>query len=56
MEVIFILLPLALLMVAGAVVSFARAVASGQFDDLETPPWRMLADEDGEAKRGRREP
>ena len=55
MEVIYILLPISLVFVAVAVVVFARAVRSGQFDDLETPPWRVIADDDGDAKRGRKE-
>lgn len=52
---IYILLPISLVFVAAAVVVFARAVRSGQFDDLETPQWRVIADDDGDAKRGRKE-
>lgn len=48
MEVMFVLLPAALLFAAGAVVVFLWAVRSGQFDDLETPAVRMLHEEGDE--------
>lgn len=47
MSVLFIVLPLALLLALCAVVVFSWAVRSGQFDDLDSPPARML-DDDGE--------
>ena len=53
MSVLFIVLPLALLIAAVAVVVFVRAVRGGQFDDLDTPPVRMLHDDD-EAPRPER--
>jgi cbb3-type cytochrome oxidase maturation protein len=46
MSIIFIVLPLSLLIVGGAVVAFAWAARSGQLDDLDTPPLRMLEDDD----------
>jgi cbb3-type cytochrome oxidase maturation protein len=46
MSVIFIVLPLALIVVLAAVAAFAWAARRGQFDDLETPAIRMLHDED----------
>lgn len=46
MEVIFVLLPLALLIAAVAVGFFIWAAMSGQFDDLETPAVRILFDDD----------
>jgi cbb3-type cytochrome oxidase maturation protein len=45
MSVIFIVLPLALLFVAGGVLAFVWSARSGQMDDLETPAVRMLRDE-----------
>ncbi|MEO8679688.1 MAG: cbb3-type cytochrome oxidase assembly protein CcoS [Vicinamibacterales bacterium] len=45
METIFVLLPLALLIAAIAVGFFIWAARTGQFDDLETPPVRMLFDD-----------
>jgi cbb3-type cytochrome oxidase maturation protein len=46
METIFVLLPLALLIAAVALAFFVWAVRSGQYDDLETPPVRMLFDDE----------
>jgi cbb3-type cytochrome oxidase maturation protein len=46
MSVIFIVLPLALLIVGGAVAAFVWSARSGQMDDLETPAVRMLHDSD----------
>jgi cbb3-type cytochrome oxidase maturation protein len=46
MEMIFVLLPLALFTAAVAVGFFVWAAKSGQFDDLETPPIRMLFDDE----------
>jgi cbb3-type cytochrome oxidase maturation protein len=45
-DVIFVLLPLALLIAAIAVGLFIWAARTGQFDDLDTPPIRMLFDDD----------
>jgi cbb3-type cytochrome oxidase maturation protein len=50
MSVIFIVLPLALIVVLAAVAAFAWAARRGQFDDLETPAIRMLHDEDEEKR------
>ena len=46
MSIIFILIPLGLVLLLAAVVAFFWAVRSGQFDDLETPAWRILLDDD----------
>lgn len=52
MSVIFVVLPLALLIVVAAVVAFIWAVRSGQFDDVETPKWRVIQeDEEEEGQR-----
>jgi cbb3-type cytochrome oxidase maturation protein len=45
MSVLFIAIPVALLISAIFVLAFVRQVKSGQLDDLETPPRRMLYDE-----------
>lgn len=45
MSVIFIVLPLALLLVAAGVSAFVWSARSGQMDDLDTPAVRMLRDE-----------
>lgn len=45
MSIIFLILPITLVLSAGAVVAFAWATRTGQFDDLETPAIRLLHDE-----------
>jgi cbb3-type cytochrome oxidase maturation protein len=45
MSVLFLIMPLALLGAAGAVLAFAWTVRSGQLDDLDTPPRRILFDD-----------
>jgi cbb3-type cytochrome oxidase maturation protein len=44
-SVVFIVLPLALLLVGGAVAAFVWSARSGQLDDLDTPAVRMVHDE-----------
>ena len=46
MSVLYLVLPLALAIVAGMVWAFVRSVRKGQFDDLETPALRMLFDDE----------
>ena len=46
MSILYVLIPLALLLLAGAVWAFFWAVGSGQFDDLDTPATRILLDDD----------
>jgi cbb3-type cytochrome oxidase maturation protein len=50
MEVIYIILPLAILVAAVALGAFFWAVHRGQFDDLDTPAQRMLIDDDATPK------
>ena len=47
MSVIYLVLPLALLLVLVGVLAYVWASEGGQFDDLETPALRVLH-EDGE--------
>lgn len=55
MSVIYLVLPLALVIIGLAVGAFVWAARRGQFDDLETPGMRVLHDEEsmkrGEASR-----
>ncbi|WP_309672822.1 cbb3-type cytochrome oxidase assembly protein CcoS [Gemmatimonas sp.] len=44
MSVIYLVLPLALIIVGGAVLAFVWSAKSGQYDDLETPAVRVLHD------------
>lgn len=46
MSVIFIVLPLALLVVGAGVAAYVWAARSGQFDDTTTPPLRTLVEDD----------
>lgn len=45
MSVLFLVVPLALLVVGAAVWAFVWAAGRGQFDDLDTPAVRMLRDD-----------
>lgn len=46
MEILYLLIPLALLLLGLAVWAFFWAVGSGQFDDLDSPAMRILLDDD----------
>lgn len=46
MSILYILIPLALVLLGGAVWAFFWAVGSGQFDDLDTPAVRVIMDDD----------
>ena len=45
MSVLYIAIPVALLLAGLAVWGFYIAINEGQFDDLETPPRKMLFDD-----------
>ncbi|MGM0555253.1 MAG: cbb3-type cytochrome oxidase assembly protein CcoS [Myxococcota bacterium] len=49
MDILYLLIPLALLIVAIAMMAFRWATQDGQFDDLETPALRILMDENKHA-------
>ena len=46
MSILYVLIPLALLLLGVAVWAFFWAVGSGQFDDLDTPAMRVVLDDD----------
>lgn len=46
MQVLYVLVPLSVMLVAIGVVFFVWAAKTGQFDDLEGPAHRILFDED----------
>lgn len=46
MNVIYVLLPLALVLGGAFVAAFIWATKTGQFEDLETPKHRILLDDD----------
>ncbi len=45
MEIITVLLPLALLLGGFFIAAFIWSASKGQYDDLETPKYRMLLDD-----------
>ncbi len=46
MDILLLLIPLSLALVAGIGLAFVWSVKSGQFDDLEGPAHRIVADDD----------
>lgn len=44
MNILFVLIPLSLLLLLTAVAAFFWALRGGQFDDLDSPSWRVLED------------
>lgn len=46
MSILYLLIPLALLVMAVAIAAFVWAVRSGQFEDMEGPAHRILMDDD----------
>jgi cbb3-type cytochrome oxidase maturation protein len=45
MSALYMLIPISVAVAAGFVVVCLIAIRSGQFDDLESPRWRVLFDE-----------
>ncbi|MEM8670618.1 MAG: cbb3-type cytochrome oxidase assembly protein CcoS [Planctomycetota bacterium] len=45
MSVMYVALPVAILLGGSAVWACVRAIRNGQFDDLDSPPMRMLIDD-----------
>ena len=46
MEILFVLIPLSLVLLGIAVWAFFWAVRTGQFEDLDSPAYRILMDDD----------
>jgi cbb3-type cytochrome oxidase maturation protein len=62
MDILYLLIPLGLLLLGGAVAAFFWAVGSGQFDDLDSPGMSVVMDDDskplddrGEQERHRKQ-
>lgn len=51
MNIIYLLLPLAIILGISGLIAFLFAVRGGQFDDLETPALRALIDESERKKK-----
>ena len=45
MEIVILLIPLAILLVGVAVGAFLWALRRNQFDDLDSPAWRVIFDD-----------
>lgn len=56
MSVLYLILPLSLVMALVAVLAFRWATRRGQFDDLETPAWRAVLDDEAGGPVPGREP
>lgn len=48
MEIVILLVPLAFLLLAVGIWAFVWAMRGGQFDDLESPKYRILFDDQAE--------
>lgn len=46
MEIIFVMIPLGIVLAGLAIWAFFWAVGSGQFDDLDSPAYQILLDDD----------
>ena len=54
MDILYLLIPLSVVLAVAIGVAFWLAVDGGQFDDLEAPALRVLADDDRPAVPGER--
>ncbi len=50
MDILFVAIPIALLVAGFFVAAFLWGVRSGQWDDVDTPPMRMLLEDETETK------
>jgi len=46
MNSLFLLIPLGIVLLTGAVWAFFWATGSGQFDDMDSPAWSVVLDDD----------
>lgn len=46
MSMLYVLIPLAVVLLAIAVIALLWAIKNGQFDDLETHGWSVVLDDD----------
>ena len=51
MDILYLLIPLSVVLAVAIGVAFWLAVEGGQFDDLEAPALRVLADDDAPGDR-----
>ncbi|QEG20424.1 cbb3-type cytochrome oxidase assembly protein CcoS [Mariniblastus fucicola] len=55
MSVLYIALPVALVIALIAIITFVTQVRNGQYDDLDTPQYRMLFDDEAKDKTNQAE-
>jgi cbb3-type cytochrome oxidase maturation protein len=55
-SILYLMIPMGILIVVGAVWAFFWAVNSGQFDDLDSPAWRILLDDDTQPPQHKQAP
>lgn len=53
MTILYLLIPLGLILLTLAVGAFFWATRSGQFDDLDSPAWSVVLDDDKVPRRPR---
>ena len=46
MEILYLMVPLGMVLVGVGIWAFFWAVGNGQFDDLDSPGWSVLSDEE----------
>jgi cbb3-type cytochrome oxidase maturation protein len=49
--IIYVLIPVGLILLGLAIWAFFWAAGSGQFDDLESPAWKIILDDDSRPPR-----
>ena len=47
MDILYLLITVSVLLVITVAITLLWAIRNGQYEDLEGPAWRMLADDDG---------
>lgn len=52
MTILYLLIPLGLILLGIAIGAFFWATRAGQFDDLESPAWSVILDDDRMPKGG----
>jgi cbb3-type cytochrome oxidase maturation protein len=50
MEVLFVLIPVSIALAAASLVACLIAIRGGQYDDLESPKWRILFEDRRETR------
>jgi cbb3-type cytochrome oxidase maturation protein len=56
MTIIYVLIPIGLVLLALGIWAFFWASGSGQYDDLDSPAWKILMDDDSAPPRPNRAP